>query len=325
MKRNVILGLSKVDWSQGDFQNEFVNSVISALGALGDTLDYEYVCAISGSAFRTSFSYEGWNHGNYHVINTPCVIEHTFKMLGYTVTHHIRSDYETDKKLIMDSIDRGVPVITLEGVIHCSDTCVIAGYDNDGDVLLGYNPFMYIKDDHDEPHDATGYFRKSNWHEGFCAGGSQLRIITIDGKGETPSPDAVLNETLQLASYLTGSENIAKNQYNGLSAHRAFANALLHYEWSDNFEPYLNVMCNYKQYIDRQYAAKYLHDNGREDLAVYFDKIAELRHVLSKQIPQDFSAFDMFSDKENLKPFAETLLQVHDLEAEFLKVINHMQ
>jgi len=68
MKRNLIPGLLKVDWSDAQRQNEFVNSIVSALNALGEKLDYDYVCAVSGSAFRTSFSMpsvDRWNHGNY--------------------------------------------------------------------------------------------------------------------------------------------------------------------------------------------------------------------------------------------------------------------
>lgn len=170
MRRNIIPNLQKVDWTDTKRQNEFVNSVVSTLNAIGENLNYDDVCAVSGSAFRTSFSMptaELWNHGNYHVIHTPIIIEHIFRMLGYRVTPHVRGTYAIDKKLIMDSIDKGIPVITLEGVINCSDACVISGYDQDGDVLLGYNPFMYSEEDHKEEPDDTGYFRKSNWHDGF--------------------------------------------------------------------------------------------------------------------------------------------------------------
>ena len=52
-KRNLIPDLLKVDWSDTQRQNEFVGSVVSALNGLGEKLDYDYVCAVSGSAFRT--------------------------------------------------------------------------------------------------------------------------------------------------------------------------------------------------------------------------------------------------------------------------------
>ncbi len=317
MVRNVITGLPQVSWSDSSRQNEFVNSVVSALSSLGEKLDYDTVCAVSGCAFRTSFSVEGWNHGNYHVVHTPMIVEHTFKMLGYDVTQHVRSHYQNDKALIMNSIDRGVPVITLEGVINCSDACVIAGYDSDGDVLLGYNPFMFVPDDHHEPHDETGYFRKSKWHDGFAAKGSQLRIITINGKCDVPSPDKVLRETLKLAVQLIETPSLVEGQHNGLAAHHAFADALMTREWSDGFEPYLNVMCNYKQYLDRRYAALCLHANGRDDLAVFYDRMADICVEMGQIIPQDFSAIDMFNDKAKLKPYAELLKHMGELESEF--------
>jgi len=317
MRRNVIAGLAKVDWSDPRRQNEFVHSVISALGGLGHHWDYDYVCAVSGSAFRTSFSVTGLNHGNYHAVHVPCIIEHTFRVLGYQARHYTWGDYERDKRLVVESIDRGVPVVTLEGVINCADACVIAGYDDGGDVLLGYSPFMYIPDDHQEPHDATGHFRKSHWHEGYCAGGSRLRILAVGEERPVPTPEESLAETLALAVRLVETGSMAEGQHNGLAAHRAFANALLTYPWEDNFEPYLNVMCNYKQYLDRQYAAKYLRSNGRPDLAKYYEEIAALCAQLGRLIPQDFSACDLFSDREKLRPYADTLLRIHDLEAAF--------
>ena len=324
MARNWIPGLLKVDWSNPHRQNEYVNSVVSALNALGENFDYDTVCALSGSAFRTSFSMpssEEWNHGNYHVIHTPILIEHTFRMLGYLVVHHKRGNYSFDKQLIIDSIDRGVPVITLEGVINCSDACVISGYDIDGDVLLGYNPFMNVNEDHKEAPDDTGYFRKSHWHNGYFAKGSMGRILIIEGKLEKLSKQAVLQETLHVIRHLIADESIAQGQYNGLAAHRAFARALQTYTWEDPFEPYLNVMCNEKQYLDRQYAIRFFREHNREDLARQYEKIAQLSLHLVELIPQDFSAGSLFNDKQNLRPFCDTLLRICDLEEQVLAMI----
>ena len=105
MTRNLIPGLQKVDWSDTKRQSEYVNSVVSALNGIGEKLNYDYVCAVSGGAFCTSFSKQGWNPGNYHVINMPIIIDHTFKMLGYRITHHIETDFYTDSRIIIDSID----------------------------------------------------------------------------------------------------------------------------------------------------------------------------------------------------------------------------
>jgi len=313
MKRNLIPDLLKVDWSDTQRQNEFVSSVVSALNALGEKVDYDYVCAVSGSAFRTSFSVEGWNHGNYHVINAPITIEHTFKMLGYKVSHRIQGGYEADSRLIMDSIDRGFPVITLEGVVQFADACVISGYDDDGRVLLGYNPFMYV--DHKEAPDDTGYFRKTDWHYGG-------EILIIEGKYEKPDKAAIFAETLKLISRLIREESLAPDQHNGLAAHKAFASALLAYTWDDNHHVYMGVMCNYKQYLDRQYAAKFFRDNERGDLADCYEKIAALCAKLGQIIPQDFSAGDMFSDTEKLRPYCDVLLQICGLEEKALPLLD---
>jgi len=321
MTRNLIPGLQKVDWSDTKRQSEYVNSVVSALNALGEKLSYDYVCAVSGSAMRTSFSTEGWNHGNYHVINVPQIIDHTFKMLGYEVTHHVRSDFETDRDLIINSIDKGVPVITLEGVINCADACVISGYDNDGEVLLGYNPFMYVENDHDEAPDDTGYFRKSDWHDGMSAEDHQLRIITIEGKREKPDSKTILRETMKLAAQLIKEECLVPGQRNGLAAHKAFANALMTYEWDDTFEPYLNTMCNYKQYLDRQYAAAFFREHGRKDLAACYEKIATLCAQLDKIIPQNFKAGRKFKKTRRLRPYCDVLMEIHDLEKEALRLL----
>ncbi len=321
MKRNLIPNLLKVDWSDTQRQSEYVNSVVSALTALGEKVNYDYVCAVSGSAFRTSFSVEGWNHSNYHIVFAPIIIEHTFRMLGYKISDRPRGDYETDSKLIMDSIDRGFPVITCEGIITHADACVISGYDNDGRVLLGYNPFMYIEDEHPEAPDDTGYFRKSGWHNGLFEE-ARGHILIIEGKSEKLDKETVLSETLKLISRLIREEPFVPGQHNGLAAHKAFADALLTRTWDNNEWVYLNVMCNYKQYLDRQYAVSFFRDNGRDDLAGCYEKIAGLCVKLGQIIPQDFSAADMFSDKDKLRPYCDVLLQICDLEEKVLLLLD---
>jgi hypothetical protein len=116
---------------------------------------------------------------------------------------------------------------------------------------------MYVGDDHDEAPDHTGYFRKSGWHEGFFSSGGKGRILIIGDKTEKPPKKKVFSETMALVRHLIADETLVPGQYNGLKAHRAFADALATYPWEDPSEPYLNVMCNFKQYLDRQYAVPF--------------------------------------------------------------------
>ena len=316
MTRNLIPGLQKVDWSDTRRQSEYVNSVVSALNGLGEKLDYDTVCAVSGYAFAASFSKEGWDFGNQRAAGFPIILEHTFKMFGYRVTRYFKSDYETDSRLIIESIDRGFPVISLGGIIPTANECLISGYDNGGAVLLGYNPFMYIADDHDEPHDDTGYFRKTGWHEHFQ--GSFL--VIGEKRGELPG-ETVFAETLKIIKRLITEKTLVPSHNNGLEAHKAFANALLSYEWDDNFEPYMCVMCTYKLYLDRRCAVKFFSDNNRSDLADIYREITGLCAKLGEIIPQDFSAGDMFGDKEKLKPYCDTLHEICALEEEAVKLM----
>jgi hypothetical protein len=92
-----------------------------------------------------------------------------------------------DLARITVSIDRGVPVLAF-GVVGPSDCCVISGYDEAGEVLLGWSTYQDIPDDHKIPHDPTGYFRKPNWHEsldGYMLIGEKMaplprRVIYLD-------------------------------------------------------------------------------------------------------------------------------------------------
>jgi hypothetical protein len=78
--------------------------------------------------------------------------------------------------MIMDSIERGVPVLAYH-VVGPSDCCNITGYDEGGEVLLGWSTYQDNPEDHNIPPDVTGYFRKPGWHEnlqGYILVGEKL-------------------------------------------------------------------------------------------------------------------------------------------------------
>ncbi|MCQ6557213.1 hypothetical protein [Paenibacillus mendelii] len=314
--RAIIPGMQPIDWSDPTRQSEYGWSVVAALQQLGETLSYDEVICISGSAFRASTSDSGLNPGDYHVIYNMEIVVHTFQMLGYDVTIYERGDFEADKKRIMDSINRGLPVLTLEGVITCSDCCLIGGYDDGGNVLLGYNPFMYQQDDHDEPHDVSGYFRKTHWHEE-----SNGKYIIINHPINKRSKREIYLETIKLACKLIRGTKTGEH-LDGFAAHTRYAE-LLRDNQGDPVDLYLNILCYLKLYIDKVYVSTFLRSmkqefpesaDSLEKAANCYDEVASLRAQLPTIIPEDFSTFTKPLERKQICLYAEVILQIRDWE-----------
>jgi len=322
-KRNVILGLRKVDWSDVERQNEFLNCVISAMEKLGKEYDYDYLACISGCSFRACSPLHGITPAIYHVTNDIAIIEHTFKMLGYNVTLHTRSNYETDKKLIIDSIGKGVPVLTFGGVVSCSECCLISGYDDDGAVLLGYSPFMYVKEDHNEPDDSTGYFRKSNWHDSFFKEANG-KILIIGEPTTSLSKEEIIKESLKMAvKLIRGTASQSTDYATGYAGHTRYAE-LVCKDTDDSFLLYLMIVCNNcNLYQDKLYVPRFLREakdvlkdkaDMLEECAKIYDQISDLRREMPQYVAEDFSMGERILDKEIRNQYVQRVYKIRDLE-----------
>ncbi len=331
-KRNVILGLRKVDWSDVTKQNEFLNCVLSAMEHLGKKYDYGYLACISGCAFRGCSPRNGLTPAVYWVTNDDAIIAQTFKMLGYNITLHNRSDYEADKKLIMDSIDRGVPVLTLGGVVSCSECCIISGYDDDGAVLLGWSPFMFIKDDHDEPHDSTGYFRKSNWHDGFFK--PDGKILILGKPTASSSKEEAVKESLKMAvKLIRGTASKSRDYVTGYEGHTKYAE-LICKDTDDWFMLYLTVATNLGTlYRDKVYVPPFLCEakavlkdkaDTLEQCAKLYDQISDLTREMIKYIPDDLSLGQGILDKEIRSQYTQRVYKIRDLEKNAADLLESM-
>lgn len=314
-KRNVIPGLRKVDWSDTARQNEFLNCVISAMGHLGKKVSYDDLACISGCSFRACGSHQGLNPGAYHIIEDMPIIEHTFKMLGYKVKLYKPSDYETDRKLIMDSIDRGIPVLTFQGVVRYAECCIISGYDDNGDTLLGWNPFMYLRDDNTDPDDkSTGYFRKTKWHDGDLKQGA-ARILIIGEPTEPPSDQERTREVLRYAVRLIRG---------GYAGHTHYAE-LVCKDPGDWFMLDLTMVClGCNMYQDKVYVAPFLREaktilkdkaDVLEQSAKLYDQISTIRREMNKYLPEDQpQTGDRVKDKGLREHYAQCIYRIRDLE-----------
>ncbi len=112
-------------------------------------LNYAYaeIMAASGMAFSLLWR-DGWHQDNADLmfIADPCeVIRRTFEHVGYGY-EIIQKQGRPDDEAIMRTrikreVDDGRPVLAF-GVIGPPDCCLITGYDDDGQVLIGWNFFQ---------------------------------------------------------------------------------------------------------------------------------------------------------------------------------------
>lgn len=189
---------------------------------------YAYIMGTSGAAFRLSWK-EGWYFDNVDIkyTSSDCLepFRRGFKSVGYSCQIYDKSDNNEAefRKLITESIrDKNRPVLAF-GVIGPPECCIITGYDEKCDVLIGWNFFQNFPDfNKDAEFEESGYFRKRNWFK------DTEGIIIVGEKTEKPSLDDIYLETLNWAVNIVQTPSIAydKNRHSGLSAYSAWANAL---------------------------------------------------------------------------------------------------
>lgn len=193
---------------------------------LGVRTDYARIMAESGAAFRLTWDTSCWNGGNVDVIFTyddPAKIyrnglramRRDFQMLGRSP----ETKKEDFKEFIRTGIEAGCPVIAL-GIIGPPEACVVAGYRDGGDTLMGWNVFQEYPE-----HRArvrfmeNGYFMTESWWENP----DTLALFATDGKEAAPlMPAKVLRNA---AEVMEG--RMCGKYAKGLMAYDAWRDALL--------------------------------------------------------------------------------------------------
>lgn len=221
----ILYGVPKVAYGLGGC-TPFPLCVNACAEYLGVQTDYARIMAESGAAFRLTWDTSCWNGGNVDVIFTyddPAKIyrnglramHREFRMLGRSP----EMKKEEFKEFICAEVAAGYPVIAL-GIIGPPEACVIAGYRDGGNTLMGWNVFQ-----EDPEHRAhvrfmeNGYFLTESWWENP----DTLALFATGGKEAAPPvPVEVLrNATEVLEGRMCG--KYAK----GLMAYDAWKDALL--------------------------------------------------------------------------------------------------
>lgn len=232
MKQNfedgvVLYGVPKVEYGPGGC-TPYPMCVRACANYLGQDVPYHFVMAASGAAFRLTWDTTSWNGGNVDVIFTFDDPNKSYRtaigVLGRSF-HPIGRDGKVQPTkeefiaFIRERIDAGVPCIAL-GVIGPPEACLITGYRENGQVLLGWNFFQ------DNPEfgsgitiDDSGYFICRTWWEN-----PSTTAVMAMGDAAAPvfGPETVLQNAIEA---LTGRKT---GKYaKGLYAYDAWKRALL--------------------------------------------------------------------------------------------------
>jgi hypothetical protein len=203
---------------------------------------YAYIMGTSGAAFQLTWHSERWDPAGSSIgfiaADPRQPFRRAFEAVGYECEIFGNKDMEHPadegasclrryedrdyfRTRIIESIrDKGRPVLGF-GVVGPPECCIIAGYDERGQVLVGWSFFQGFPEFSDgvafEP---AGYFRKGNWYKDTAG------LIVIGEKQRDPPLAETYRKALEWAIEVTRTPMVYK-RYNGLAAYGAWADALV--------------------------------------------------------------------------------------------------
>jgi len=170
----VLYGVPKVEWGTYGGSTPYPICLKACADYLGEDLDYATLLVSCGGAFRFTWNEAYWDLSNVDIYHTftegakETVYSYAAKALGREFSMLDRTEATTKEEFISfikQHIDEGYPCIA-QGIIGPPEACIITGYRDNGNTLLGWNFFQ------NDPafgakvtFDDCGYFICSNWWE----------------------------------------------------------------------------------------------------------------------------------------------------------------
>ncbi|MBP3576565.1 MAG: helix-turn-helix transcriptional regulator [Lachnospiraceae bacterium] len=170
----VLYGVPKIEWGTYGGSTPYPICLKACADYLGDDLDYATTLVSCGGAFRFTWNEAYWDLSNVDIYHTftegaeETVYSYAAKALGREFSMLDRTEATTKEEFISfikQHIDEGYPCIA-QGIIGPPEACIITGYRDNGNTLLGWNFFQ------NDPafgaevtFDDCGYFICSNWWE----------------------------------------------------------------------------------------------------------------------------------------------------------------
>lgn len=220
----VLYGVQKVQYCYEE-ATPFPACLRSVLNYLGQDIDYCYLMAASGASFRLRWNPSCWDGGNVDIMRVFAdpyePVSRAFRAAGRAWKMLRRTEGTTRQEcvdFIRREIDAGKPLIAF-GIIGPPEACIISGYRDGGNTLLGWNFFQGNADFAGKTTiDESGYFISSSWWENPDTTGF---IALADGEVEALSP----REILETARWILETEDVA-GQAGGQRAYRLFEEAM---------------------------------------------------------------------------------------------------
>lgn len=338
----ILYGVPRVTYSFEE-ATPFCVALKACLNYMGQQIDYCYIMAATGAAFRLRWNTKYWDGGNVDIRNiyedTYEPFKRGFQAAGrsFQILKREDSDKEGFIRFIKAEIDEGRPVIAL-GIIGPPEACLITGYRGDGAVLLGWNCFQenqeYTKN---VSLDEAGYFITDAWWENEAT----AAVMSVGEKQEQPeSCKQLLTNALDLltrqsVAFSSEDHKVLAEYAGGQRAYELWAKCIADdKEFSkDTVIPLLfeRLMCqNDAQTMvgeGRSYAACFLEWIGREreelagqckQAAQYFRRAAECTFHMNDckgGFMQDEEAVRRFAEPEIRKRIVRLIEQARDYEA----------
>lgn len=224
----------------------FVSCLRACLTYLGQEISYSRLMAGSGAAFRLMWNTKFWDGGNVGILNIKedptDPLRRAFKTAGREFTmlckpgkagcyivenspavilNIMTGDKESFTELIKKEINSGRPVIGF-GIIGPPEPCVIAGYRDDGETLMGWNFFQDMPEfSAGVGKEPCGYYNRSGWYEYP----ETIALMSIGESIELPEEKGLLIEILEYALSIIETPMVY-DYAGGLAAYEAWASAL---------------------------------------------------------------------------------------------------
>lgn len=189
---------------------------------------YTYLMGVTGAAFRLHWA-PGWAPDNSHLLyladDPAAAFARAFAAVGYDYQYlgqTAEAGEAAFRRHVLESLyfDRR-PVLAF-GVVGPPECCLVTGYDDEGDTLLGWSFFQETPPfNQGLSYERTGQFRQRRWYS------QTPGLVLIGPRCERPPVSEVYRQALAWAIQVARTPRVWGQRASGLAAYTAWAAALV--------------------------------------------------------------------------------------------------